>query len=245
MVARPKSIPCMKYEDKLDLTDISMVKIEGPNNRTRKVPVFAPSMKVEGLFYVYDSFEKAAHRLHFVVADYWDQFEDVLGIGACSKWSSLTIGIADNQCTRARFLASVTTLIQMYAENSNPRDIMFAYIRGDIRKPRKVDPGAHASRVETLCRLANRLQGTEAELTEIQIRKLVFETFPSQWQTEYYKSQREFATDAIQGIIGYMNLCKGLADTDEERRIKKKQKTDDIIRVRGGNSTKYDKNKGN
>jgi hypothetical protein len=183
MVARPKSIPCMKHEDKLDLTDVSMVKIEGPNNRTRKVPVFAPAMKVEGLFYVYDSFEKAACRLQFAVADYWDQFEDVLDIGARSKWSNLIIGIADNQRTCARFLACVSTLIQMYAENTKPRDIMFAYLRTEIRKPRNADPGAHASRVETLCRLSNRLQGTEAELTEIQIRKLVFETFPSIWQT--------------------------------------------------------------
>jgi hypothetical protein len=48
MAARPKSIPCIKYEDKLDLTDMSMVKIEGLNYRTHKVPVFAPAMKVEG-----------------------------------------------------------------------------------------------------------------------------------------------------------------------------------------------------
>jgi hypothetical protein len=132
----------------------------------------------------------------------------------------------------------------MYAENTNPRDIMFAYLRTEIRKPHNVDPGAHASRVETLCRLSNRLQGTEAELTEIQIRKLVFETFPAIWQTEYYKSQREFATDTIQGIIGYMNLCKGSADTDEERR-KKKRKPDDTPRAHGGNKNDKNKNKGN
>jgi hypothetical protein len=122
-------------------------------------------------------------------------------------------------------------LIQMYAENTNPRDIMFAYLRGEIRKPRNMDPGEHASRIETLCRLANRLNGTEEELTEIQIRKLVFETFPSQWQVEYYKSQREFATDTIQGITGYMNLCKGSADTDEDRRSKKKRKTEEFSRI--------------
>jgi hypothetical protein len=206
--------------------------------------VFAPAMKADGLFYVYDSFEKAARRLQFAVADYWDQFEDVLDIRARSKWSNLIIGIVDNQRTHARFLACVSTLIQKYAENTNPRDIMFAYLRTEIRKPRNIDPGAHASRVETLCRSSNRLQGTEAELTEIQIRKLVFETFPSIWQTEYYKSQREFATDTIQGIIGYMNLCQGSADTDKERR-KKKRRTDDTPCAHGGNKNDTNKNKGN
>jgi hypothetical protein len=85
-------------------------------------------------------------------------------------------------------------------------------------------------------------------LTEIHIRKLVFETFSLQWQVKYYKSQHEFATDTIQGISGYMNLCKGSANTDEDCHSKKKGKTEDISRIRGGgNMNKYDKNqkKGN
>jgi hypothetical protein len=45
---------------------------------------------------------------------------------------------------------------------------------------------------------------------------------------EYYKSQHKFATDTIQGIIGYMNLCKGSADTDEDCCSKKKWKTEDF-----------------
>jgi hypothetical protein len=130
MAACPKSIPYIfKYEDKLDLTDIPMVKIEGLNNHTCKVPVFVPSIKVEGLFYVYDTFDKAAYCLNFAVTEYWEPFEDVLDISAHSKWTNLIADIADNQRTCAQFTASVKALIQMYAENTNPRDIMFAYLR--------------------------------------------------------------------------------------------------------------------
>jgi hypothetical protein len=84
-----------------------MVKIEGVNNRSRKVPVFTPTMKLEGLLYVYDSFDKAARRLNLAVAEYWEQFEDVLDISARGKWTNLIAGIAENQRTRARSTTTV------------------------------------------------------------------------------------------------------------------------------------------
>jgi hypothetical protein len=41
-----------------------------------------------------------------------------------------------------------------------------------------------------------------------------------------------------------MNLCTGYVDTDEDCRSKKKRKTEEFSRIRGGGSTnKYDKNK--
>jgi hypothetical protein len=142
----------------------------------------------------------------------------------------LVAGIAENQCTHAQFTTTVNVLIQMYAKNTNLRDMMFAYLCEEICKPWNTDPGEHASQVETLCCLANRLNGTEAELMEIQIQKLVFETFPSQWQVEYYKSQRKFATDTIQGIIRYKgDLWKGSADTDKDRTTKRK--TEEFSRI--------------
>jgi hypothetical protein len=85
---------------------MSMVKIEGLNNRTRKVPVFAPAMKVEGLFYVYDSFDRAARRLNLAVAEYWEQFEGVLDISARSKWTNLIA------CSYLRISVHVLDLLQ-------------------------------------------------------------------------------------------------------------------------------------
>ena len=89
----------------------------------------------------------------------------------------------------------------------------------------KVDPGIHASRIETLCHYANRLQGMEPQLNNDQIKKLVFESFPGSWQDDYRKSHQDFANDSIADIVGYMTLCKAISDKEEER-CGKKQKAD-------------------
>ena len=233
-----KAKPCIVYEEKFDPSSLTQVKLEH-NGNTRKVPVFKASAGVEGLFHVIDKFLKAATRLNFQAAELWDQFEDVLDTVAENKWTNLIQNIGGGARNRNRFLREVTVnFVAQYAESENPRDVLIEYIKGDeCKKKRKVDPGIHASRIETLCRYANRLEGTEPALNEAQIKKLVFESFPGSWQDDYKKSHRNFQNDTIADIVGYMTLCKAITDKEEERRGKKR-KAENPDRIRGGNSAK-------
>ena len=239
------SKPCIEYGDTLDVTEMDHVKIEtvvGGAVRKKVVPVFTAKYGVEGLFHVIDKFVKASAWLHLAPAEKWDQGEECLDTVAESKWTNLIQGIANNAKTAARLTREIANFVALYAEDPEPRDVLIAYLKTDeCRKKRKIDPGVHASRIETLCRYANRLNGTEQELTDDQIKKIVFETFPNKWQNDYKKSNRDFAADTITNIVSYMNLCKGIADDEEETRGKKRKA--EHIRGGGENSDKKNQNK--
>jgi len=220
-----KTTPCIRYEDELDVKEMEMVKLEVTHRgvtRSKKVPVFKSATKVEGLFHVMDAFDKTANRLNFTVAEKWDLFEDVLDVVADRKWTNLTRNIANDQRTNQRFQEERAKLVAAFAEGESPRDTLLTYLREEVTKPRKTEPGIHASRVETLCLYANRLEGNEPELGETQIRKIIYDTFPKRWKNSYKMSQRDFRTDTIQGIVEYMNLCKEMSDEAEEKGQKRK-----------------------
>jgi len=228
--------PCIVHKESFHPVDLTTVKIKtivAGVTRSKKVPVFKSATGVEGLFHVIDKFIKAGERLAFNSREHWDAFEDVLDTTAESKWSNIIHGVAVVQQMRARFNACVARLVSQCAQGDNPRDVLMEYIKEECKKPRKVDPGVHASRVETLCRYANRLQGTTTQLTEEQIKKLIFESFPDTWQNDYLKSHRQLVNDTIDQVVGYMNLCKSIADDDEEKRGKKRK----AERIRGGGVT--------
>lgn len=113
---------------------------------------------------------------------------------------------------------------------------MKKYIESDeCRKPRKVDPDTHASRIETMCGLTNRLTGSVAEYDEDTTKKAILESFPEKWQREYLKSGKRYQNDEIKDIVEYMNLLKGMADDDDEKRGKKRShEGGSAERIRGG-----------
>lgn len=238
--------PCVEYKSKFDVTKMEQAKLE-LNARSKKVPIFSAKHGVEGLFHVIDQFQKAARRLAFQPADLWDQFEDVLDTTAANKWNNQIQGIAGGGArSRNRFLREQLLLVHSCAGEEHPRDVMFKYIdqeNGECHKPLKADCQEHAARVETLCRMANRLQGTLPVKDDQNIKLSVHNTLPKQWRNDYRKSQRDFNNDTIQQIIGYMNLCKAEADDDMAKagKSKKHKAEDSSERIRGGGTSKSSK----
>jgi hypothetical protein len=156
--------------------------------------------------------------------------DEVLDDVAEQKWTS----ISDRYPTKDddTFKEALEELIISYAGHPEPRDILKEYIKSEdcSRKPRNVDPDTHASKIETLCRFANRLTGNEPEYDDETTKKAIFESFPEKWQREYLKSGRRFIADEISEIVAYMNLIKGMADEDDDRKDRKRK----VDRIRGG-----------
>ena len=239
--------PCIQYKVGFEPSSLTQVKLEAVvagTVRSKKVPVFTASAGVEGLFHVIDQFNKAAGRLDFDAEDKWDQWEDVLDTTAQTKWANQIRGLTNAQKTNARFTREVTTFVNTYAGSDEARDILLDYIKStECIKPRKEDCQVHASRIETLCLYANRLEGTRQELNADEIKQAVFSTFPKTWRNDY-KKNRNLHNDSIGDIIEYMNLCKGIADDQMDSSGKnKKRKTEDGERIRGGNSSKNEGNR--
>ena len=79
---------------------MELVKLEKTvdgDSVSKKVPMFSVQHGVEGLFLVIDHFKKATCRMNLTVADYWEQFEDVLDTVAEAKWTMQIANIGVNQ----------------------------------------------------------------------------------------------------------------------------------------------------
>ena len=217
--------PCIKYEDEFSPSKLETVKIEKVDQngqvRTKKVPVFTAKVGVEGLFHVIDKYKRMADRLALTVAEKWDQFDDVLDQVSEKKWDSQTKNIAANQRTNNRFDTEIEEFIQSYAQDPNPKDILLKYIKDKCKKPYKKSSQEHADRMISLISFANELRGTEPDVDEDNRKKIIFESFPNQWQLDFKKSGKTVVGSDLTEIISYMNLCKGEADEKESSRKRK------------------------
>jgi len=198
--------PCVVYKETLDVSAMEQVKLEtvvAGAVRSKKVPVFMATHGVEGLLHVIDKFNKTATRVAFQPGDLWDQFEEVLDTVSANKWNNQVQGIANNARTRNQFNTKLANFVHQHTGAVDPRDILIKHVKGDeCHKPRKVDVQQHASRMETLCCIANRLIGNEPDFTEAQIKNIIFESFPASWQNDYKKSHRDFDNDTVTNIVG-------------------------------------------
>ena len=221
-------LPCILYDEKVKHGEYDMVKVEVEMDdgtfRKRTLPRFSGDKGVEGLFYVYDEFiSQAADRLAFADRDYWTYWPDVLDPVARRKWTQNTDNIAARQRTRERFVEEFNRFVTHYSNSASPRDDLVRYLLSDeCKKPRKVNPDDHATRMETLCLYANRLEGLEAELHEARITMIIFNSFPEPWKRDFKigRGRPEGATRAE--IMEYMNLRKTYADADEAKHKKRK-----------------------
>ena len=165
-------------------------------------------MGVEGLIHVVDYFNKNATKLNFTISEKWSNFDEVLDSVTEPKWSNRIINIVNQVCTENRFKTEVNWLIGSYAESDNPRDVLIEYLKGPgCKKPFSKSPQEHADRMEVLIWITNRLVGTEPDIDNTNTKKIIFESFRDDWQTDYLKSGNVVANQTLTQIISYMSLC--------------------------------------
>jgi len=205
-----------------------MVKVEVEMNdgtyRKRTLPRFSGDKGVEGLFYVFDEFiSQTADKFEFDDDNYWTYWPDVLDPVGRRMWNQNTNHIVGANRTRERFLVEFNRFVTHYSNSASPRDDLVRYLLSDeCKKPRKVNPDDHATRIETLCLYANRLEGLEAELSEERITMIIFNSFPEPWKRDFKIGRGRPETATRHVIMEYMNLRKTYADADEAKHKKRK-----------------------
>ena len=109
--------PCVKYESNFEPTNLTTVKIDetdaAGNTRSKKFPQWMPKHGVEGLFHVIDHFNENGRKLGFVVADHWNNFDEILETVSEAKWDNQIAGIANDQCTDPQFEREMSWKIQI------------------------------------------------------------------------------------------------------------------------------------
>lgn len=174
----PSELPLIKL--KQDFQDGSY--------KEKKCPVFSNEHGIEALFYVEERFRKIADRtLQWNTGiELFDGFEEVLIDTALTNWEDLIAPLANVDKTVERFEQTLQELYRKYV-GSEARDTQIEYYK-TLRKPMKSNPLDHSSRMLTLARYGNKLPGVEPILTEQQVKKCIFHSFPPKWQQQFIRS---------------------------------------------------------
>ena len=237
--------PAFLYKQSFVPSELEKVKLISPfddgTTHQSKVPMFSGKEGVECLLYVRERFDAACRQLQLIEGhELCDNFEKVLADNAEQKWHNLTVAINGAQRTPNCFGQEWDRLLLSYT-NAHSRDHMYSYLRSTgVRKPHDVEVGDHFERLEAMCRRAGNLQGTNPELTDDQVKEILFDSLPEKWRISFNRSGRDYDATTVPEILQFMQNEKLYADANEEERKRRNSSQGRMINKRGrGNAGAY------
>jgi hypothetical protein len=106
------------------------------------------------------------------------------------------------------------------------RDTQMEYFKM-LRKPMKLDPLTHFSRMLTLDQYGKRLSGMDPPLMDLLAKKCIFHSFPQSWQQQFVQTGQHVATTELSDmIIKLMSNEKSFADAKFPNQEGKKNHTE-------------------
>lgn len=214
---------CVKYEIGFKSSEMEKVKLmqqfDDGTKKTFEAPKFSGKEGAEGLIYVYKAFKNAAKYLVFDEGEeLFFNWELCLVSTAEENWKTLMDVVDDQEKTPDFFEECFQFYLLKYC-TADARDVLIDYLKTfSCKKPHDADVRVHGDRIRSLCVLANSLPGTMPELNEAMRKKILFDTFPGEWQIEFHKS-RVYADASEQDIMDFMSLQKTSADNKERKRV--------------------------
>ena len=234
----------VKYEEKHadDKYEQAKFEIVTAQNTTHKisVPQYESKRGVEGLFYCKDKFEEKASDFVFDPDDYFKYFPRILDQVSLRWWNNKMVRFApDVAWTQAEFDQLFKEFVTHESGSVNPRDDLVAYLSTEeCKKPRKVDVRTHANRIETLCLYANRLAGVKPPLTEGEITRIIFHSFPNSWLNDFRLARGNPTQLSCDTIMEYFMTKKAVQDHAEDQNKKRKKEESDNNKPKHGKKQK-------
>ena len=126
----------------------------------------------------------------------------VLGHGAAEKLRKLTLRnlyvntvVEDrvnvpeaphHRITEHAFDKLLTAFIKLYCTSTDPKGDVITYLQSaNARKPKETSVLDHQDRMEEIMRYSMFLEGARNNLSEDEMKTIIFNSFPDQWQINY------------------------------------------------------------
>ena len=237
----------MVYEEKLnrkEIEEIKLYEVIDDVKKTKTVPMFDGSTDIEGLLYTEERYRKVARQLQFFTGpELYDNFEELLRETAEEHWTQVVAAVPEANRTPATFDAHMRQFYLKYVDE-DARDQMFEYIEM-LKKPRNTNPSDHVNRMTTLLRYANLLPGTDPVKDEQAIKKIIFKSFPDDWQITYNQVGRQLWTQTMAQVLQFMKDEKNYKDNQGRKKhpVDKKSSGNHKRKHDGNNQGNRDKKK--
>ena len=213
---------CIRYVSAFKTSELQQVKLtqayDDGTKRQRECPIFTGHEGVEGLLYVKERFDKLCRYLTYTEGEeLFNNFDACLSDNAQEQWENITSELVDRSVDS--FNNAFQRFLRQYCD-SRARDDMFDYLtRSDeIQKKHNADCRTHGERIRTLVRRCNALPGTINLIDPNQEKKILFQSYPEDWQMSFERSGRDYATATLTDIMSFMVVEKVHADARMTKR---------------------------
>ena len=211
--------PCLKYKPPFDKEEGKIVQLKNTaNSKEEKIRLMTGS-SAEEVLYTIKAFKNKAIDIDLPNNQRIKEFMNCLGSKARDRWAKLIKNrrsgdFANNQWNQAK-----KEWIAEYVKDKKAKEtILNAWTSTkDFMKPKEVDIKDHSDQIETICNYIDRLPGDHAELTDMERKSLLFNTFPMTWCNEFTLNRNDPEQASEKKIKDFMEKRKDKKADKEDR----------------------------
>ena len=219
----PFEVPCIDYKPSFVAKDLQKIVLKITYNdgtsKEAKCPRFTGNGGIEELLYVVERYENIALDKNIENEMKFKYFIEILNYEPRAKWMKLNPSSYEQD--DQGFKDCLSAYYAEYSKQSNARDKLIKSLRTSrFFMPIEGTVKAHYARIETLFRYANKLQGTEARLTEKSKNIILVKSFPKKWKSRFIKSLDEKGKEGAtcNEMISFMIWQQQLSDIENWRK---------------------------
>jgi len=111
------------------------------------------------------------------------------------------------------FSHAIQMMINHFSGSDKARDFIVEYVQSrECRKTPRTSVNDHVNRIQHLLDIANMCEGEDDYLSESRVKRILFNTFPNAWKTNFTNSGKIVTDLTLTEIQQYFNLQKKLSD---------------------------------
>ena len=174
-----------------------------------------------------EDFQLAVEGLDIDVNNYTEMkkyFKRVLGHGPAEKFRKLiqhtlyVNTVHQNVISEYAFEKLMKAFLKLYCTSTDPKGDVIEYLKSDkCKKPKDKSVSDHQDRIEEMMRYCTYLEGARNNLSENEMKTILFMSFPIAWQMSYKRSQPPIQTAMVETIMVFMSQEKEFSDHNNNK----------------------------
>ena len=204
----------IKYKSTLE-TFILQQEFQQCGVKKYKVPKYTRKEGLEAIIHCNNRFDRTAENLSWDSEDCFDNYYEIFEDEALIYWINDVRLSYPNRVDRTKetFQEAMGVMVTQFCGGSKTRDYIFEEIRTQFKKPKDVTINKHILCLRHLMTIANLTNGSEEELTEKQLKKILLTTLPKDMQINWINTGREITEASYDKIQTYFNGQKVQMDS--------------------------------
>ena len=199
-----------------DLETTKFIQVLPDHTEKHEVHTYTGREGLEAVIHCNSRFLRVALKCNWTPQQKFEKYENILNDGALQYWSQTVIpSVWEDPATESMFVQALQVMVSHYSGCDKARDFIIEYVQSkNCKKTMKTTVNDHVNRIEYLLHIANLCEGEEDYISDSRVKRLLFNTFPAAWKTNFTNSGRIITDLTLPAIQQYFNLQKKLSDAN-------------------------------